>query len=264
MLGADALSQSNLFHAEMPAPMKTADSRFMFVFGLVACGLLLVLPRFACAEITPARVFSDNIVLQRDVPFAVWGTSTAETKVTVEFANQVKSCTPEKDGSWLVRLDPVAASGEPRELVIRGATATTIKNVLVGDVWIYAGGAEANRPATGDIKLPEAGLPQARIFAISEATSRQVEADTKATWAVVGTQNLNRLPGLAVCLGQAFGSRAEKPPGHPAGGRCSPEGCDTTIRDEIPPRGVKWATSVIRRGFSTATRSSRIRLVTFS
>ena len=182
--------------------MKTADSRFMFVFGLLACGLLLALARPVCAEITPSRVFSDAVILQRDAPIAVWGTSTSETKVTVEFANQTKSCTPDADGSWLVRLDPVAASGEPRELVIRGTAATTIKNVLVGDVWIYAGGAETNRPATADIKLPEAGLPQARIFAISEATSRQVEADTKATWAVVGTQNLNRLPGLAVCLGQ--------------------------------------------------------------
>ena len=161
--------------------MKTADLRFTFVFGLLACGLLAAVTRPASAEITPARVFSDNVVLQRDAPLAVWGTSNAETKVTVEFAGQMKSCTPEADGSWLVRLDPVAASNDARDLVIRGDAATTIKNVLVGDVWIYAGGTEANRPATADIKLPEAGLPHVRIVAIGEATSRQVESDTKAT-----------------------------------------------------------------------------------
>ena len=182
--------------------MKPRDSRFKIGCWFLTCGLLLALTRHACAEITPSRVFSDNVVLQRDAPLAVWGTSTSETKVTVEFANQTKSCVPAADGSWLVRLDPVAASGEPRDLVIRGAAATTIKNVLVGDVWIYAGGAEANRPATADIKLPEAGLPKVRIFAIGETTSRQVESDTKATWAVVGSQNLNRLPATAVSLGQ--------------------------------------------------------------
>ena len=182
--------------------MRPFNLRFLSGYWFLACCLLAATARPASAEITPARVFSDNVVLQRDAPIAVWGTSTAETKVTVEFANQVKSCTPETDGSWLVRFDPLAASGEPRDLVLRGAAATTIKNVLVGDVWIYAGGAETNRPATADIKLPEAGLPQVRIFAISEATSRQVESDTKATWAVVGSQNVNRLPGLAVCLGQ--------------------------------------------------------------
>ena len=48
------------------------------------------------------------------------------------------------------------------------------------------------------------------------------------------------------------------------GGRSAPEGCETTIREEIPPRGVKWATRVIRRGATTATRSSRMQLVTFS
>jgi len=182
--------------------MRLIDMRFLYGHGFFICCLLAANGRPASAEITPARVFSDNVVLQRDSPLAVWGTSTAETRVTVEFANQVKSCVPETDGSWLVRLDPVAASGEPRSLVLRGDAAITIKNVLVGDVWIYAGGAETSRPATADIKLPEAGLPQVRVFAISEATSRQVEPDTKAAWAVVGSQNLNRLPGLAVCLGQ--------------------------------------------------------------
>ena len=164
--------------------MRPFNLRFLSGHGLLICCLLAAAARPASAEITPSRVFSDNVVLQRDAPLVVWGTSTAETKVTVEFANQVKSCAPEADGSWLVRLDPVAASGEPRDLVIRGAVATTVKNVLVGDVWIYAGGAETNRPATADIKLPEAGLPQVRVFAIGEATSRQVEADTKAIWAV--------------------------------------------------------------------------------
>ena len=202
VLGEDAFPQSNLFHAEMQTRMRPFNLRFLCGYGFLTCCLLAVPSRPASAEITPARVFSDNVVLQRDVPLAVWGTSTAETKVTVEFANQTKSCTPETDGSWLVRLDPVAASGDPRDLVIRGAAATTIKNVLVGDVWIYAGGAEANRPATAAIKLPDAGLPNVMIFAIGEATSRQVESDTKATWAVVGSQNLSRLPAMAVSLGQ--------------------------------------------------------------
>ena len=186
----------------MHTRMRPFNLRFMSGHRFLLCCLLAATARSASAEITPARVFSDNVVLQRDTPLAVWGTSTSETKVTVEFANQVKSCTPETDGSWLVRLAPVAASSEPQDLVIRGGAETTIKNVLVGDVWIYAGGAEASRPATADIKLPEAGLPQVRVFAIGEATSRQVEPDTKATWASVGSQNLNRLSGLAVCLGQ--------------------------------------------------------------
>ena len=61
------------------------------------------------------------------------------------------------------------------------------------------------------------------------------------------------------------GHNADRPGGaQTEGGRSAPEGCETTIRDEIPPRGVKWATRVIRRGATTATRSSRMQLVTFS
>src|SRR5262245_18255591 len=40
--------------------------------------------------------------------------------------------------------------------------------------------------------------------------------------------------------------------------------CTTVTLVVIPPRGVKAATSFMRRGCNTATRSSRMRLVTFS
>jgi sialate O-acetylesterase len=66
-----------------------------------------------------ANLFQDHMVLQRDKPVKVWGWADAETKVTVQFADQKKTATTDKNGKWLVTLDPMKASVEGRELHVR-------------------------------------------------------------------------------------------------------------------------------------------------
>lgn len=85
--------------------------------------------------------FCDNAILQREMPVPVWGWSKPGTAVTVEFAGQVKSATAGADGKWMVKLDPLQASDQPAELVVREATGAEVKvaNVLVGEVWMASG-----------------------------------------------------------------------------------------------------------------------------
>ena len=40
---------------------------------------------------------------------------------------------------WRVDLAPLAASKEPRDLVVRAANTLTVSDVLVGEVWLAAG-----------------------------------------------------------------------------------------------------------------------------
>lgn len=84
--------------------------------------------------------FRDNAILQRETKVPVWGWSKPGTKVTVQFASQTKVATAKEDGSWMVELDPLAASARPSELVARTPDqSTTLKNILVGEVWHASG-----------------------------------------------------------------------------------------------------------------------------
>jgi len=108
--------------------------------------------------------FSDNAVLQRDMPVPVWGWAEPGSKITVAFAGQTKVATADKERKWLVTLDPMKACDEPRTMTITssignpsspkgsqlrsgsydGQAAGTsqqsaISNVLVGEVWICSG-----------------------------------------------------------------------------------------------------------------------------
>ena len=45
-----------------------------------------------------SKLFSDHMVLQRELPVPVWGTAKAGTRITVRFGPQEKSAEADKDG----------------------------------------------------------------------------------------------------------------------------------------------------------------------
>ncbi len=87
------------------------------------------------AEIKVTPVFGDHMVLQREMAVPIYGTAAEGEKVTVKFRDQEKTTTAGADGRWVVKLDSLKAGG-PDVLTIG---PLTIKDVLVGDVWIGSG-----------------------------------------------------------------------------------------------------------------------------
>jgi len=105
--------------------------------------------------------FRDNAILQREMKVPIWGWSRPGTKVTVEFGAQRKSAVAEKDNNptssdgvavakWMLELDPLKASLEPREFKISDSTGAklSLTNILVGEVWVAAGQSNMNRPVS--------------------------------------------------------------------------------------------------------------------
>ena len=117
-----------------------------------ASWLLLIasLPLTSAAQ-TPAETnpdaislgapFRDNAVLQREMPVPVWGWSQPGTQVTVKFAGQTKHATADNTGKWMLKLEPLTASFQPRVMEIQddGGKRVTLDNLLVGEVWLASG-----------------------------------------------------------------------------------------------------------------------------
>ena len=101
------------------------------------------------ADVKMPKIFSDNMVLQRDMPVPVWGWADKNEKVTVSFKGQEKTATAGEDGKWMVKLDPLKASKESSELIVTSSIdirQMKIKNVLVGEVWVCSGQSNMNCP----------------------------------------------------------------------------------------------------------------------
>ena len=61
-------------------------------------------PSLSHADVTLPSIFSDNMVLQRELDLPIWGTAGSGEKVTVKFAGQSKRTKADSDGKWMVRL----------------------------------------------------------------------------------------------------------------------------------------------------------------
>ena len=163
--------------------MKLSQTWFVAAFLVMVTGLLSPVRVWAAAAApapnTEAGIelgapFADNAVLQRQMAVPVWGWSQPGTKMTVAFAGQVKSAAAGADGKWMVHLDPLAASFEPRTMTITsGAGAQrTLKNILVGEVWLAAGQSNMELAASRTdcknlVVKPKDGVVPIREFSIT-------------------------------------------------------------------------------------------------
>lgn len=106
---------------------------WMFVTALLLWGTSLF------ATIRLPRFFSDNMVLQRDMPLKIWGWADRNEKISVCFNGHEVTTVVEKSGEWAVELPPMKYGG-PFEMIIRGKDNTvTFQNIMLGDVWICSG-----------------------------------------------------------------------------------------------------------------------------
>ena len=85
--------------------------------------------------------FTDNMILQRESKVSIWGFDAPGNQVTVEFAGQTKTTVADKNGDWLVKLDPLKVSLEERGLEVKNnrGKSISLKGVLVGEVWFSSG-----------------------------------------------------------------------------------------------------------------------------
>ena len=87
-----------------------------------------------------AAPFGDHMVLQRGVEVPVWGTAEAGSVVKVSFGGRDYLTTANASGKWSVRLGAMPANAEGKGLLVKsGGKAVSLKNVLVGDVWLATG-----------------------------------------------------------------------------------------------------------------------------
>lgn len=66
----------------------------------IIMGMAVMAAGTVFANVTPAKIFSSNMVLQRDKVVPVWGTADAEEEVTVSFAGQVVKVKADTNGDW--------------------------------------------------------------------------------------------------------------------------------------------------------------------
>jgi sialate O-acetylesterase len=185
---------------------------------LLAVCLAVVTVFPALAEIRIPSFFSDHMVLQRDADVPVWGWGKPGEAVTVSFGGQEKKAKAGKDGTWRVTLDGVKASAVPTVLKVEGADRTiTVKDVLVGEVWICSGQSNMQWPVSNAMNAAEeiaaADHPGIRMFLTELQTAGEPKTDTVGRWEVCHPESVAQF----TAVGYFFGRELHEELGIPVG-----------------------------------------------
>lgn len=119
-------------------------------------------------------LYTDNMVLQREVPLTIQGTANAGDQVTVSIADRQMKTKVGPNGKWSVTLPPLKA-GEPYTLKIStNQKVLQYHNVLAGEVWLCSGQSNMEfmlkQAATARLDIPRAADQELRLY------------DMKARW----------------------------------------------------------------------------------
>ena len=161
-----------------------------FLFALFALPMVLT-----AGSLAFHRNYMDHAVLQRDQLIGISGLATPGAEVQLVIDSDCSdypvkydlSCEADEDGEWLVKAELPA--GGPLTITAKcGEEVVTLKDVLVGEVWICSGQSNMEQPIWGASpfwrvidgeyvanQMPT--LPQIRHFRTQKSTSLEREQD---------------------------------------------------------------------------------------
>lgn len=118
---------------------------------------ILFFPLFAGAQLQVAKIFSDNMVLQRNQPIHIWGKAMPGKTVLVLFANEKINTVTKKDSTWLVSFKAQKKNAHPQTVSIQsGIEKIEFNNILIGDLWLCIGQSNMEFPMQKEMHYKEA------------------------------------------------------------------------------------------------------------
>lgn len=146
----------------------------------------------ANAQVKLPAFFSDGMILQQKSAVKIWGDAQAGQSISVSTSWDKKRYQTKTDaeGKWFVKVNTPAAGG-PYNIDIAGANKLSLRNILIGEVWVCSGQSNMDIPLKGypntpilnsnDILMdsPDDGI---RLFHVALKTAPQPLTDVKGSW----------------------------------------------------------------------------------
>ena len=196
-----------------------AIQRCSFVRPILLClGLLIFYCGLAWAAPSPASIFGDHMVLQRDRPIPVWGTAKPGEVVTVSLNIGVhNSATTDASGHWKVTL-PAMHSGGPFTMTLEDQDGTlALHDILIGEVWLLSGQSNMTFPlyraSTADRAIASADRPEIRLFTVSKAEALQPRTQFAGSWQQCSPESARDFSAVAYFFGIDLANRLHVPIG---------------------------------------------------
>ncbi len=188
-------------------------------------GLLLAVFSFGVfADVRLPAIFSDNMVLQQRSQVAIWGWAKPNAGVTVTGSWNKKTVNAKSDakGYWRVTVETPTAGFTPYTLMVSDGKAVTVRNILIGEVWICSGQSNMEMPMKGFRNEPIEGGPEAiasstnpylRCFTLTKASKAAPQDDCTGTWELAAPHTTPNFTATGYFFGRRINQALNVPVG---------------------------------------------------
>lgn len=181
--------------------------------------MLLLCSGASFANVRLPAVLGDNMVLQQHASAKLWGWCDPGEKifVTPSWSHITDSVKGTRDGHWVLEV-PTPAAGGPYTIEIRGSNIITLKDVLIGEVWVCSGQSNMEMCETWGLPDVKAELPtcsnnRIRFFHVPRTTAKTVQDDCPGRWAACDSNELKTFSAVAYFFGKTLNKELDVPVG---------------------------------------------------
>ncbi len=163
-------------------------------------------------------VIGDGMVLQADDMATIWGWCDPNTEVTIQTSWGEKTVVKSDFSSlWKARVQTPKGSFEPQSITVttRRKVSRTIKDVLIGQVWLCTGQSNMNWSAAHGIKDTDDILtnPSVRLFTVPKKASAWPLDDVKGRWSACEGEDSRWFSAVGLFFGAKLAAELGEPVG---------------------------------------------------
>ena len=159
------------------------------------------------AKVSLPQFFADGMVLQRDKEIKIWGKADPQERVTVRFKNKTHKTKADRNGYWQLTMPAQAADALSNTLTVKAKSNTlTIKDILIGDVWICSGQSNMEwilgQFNYGEAESQQADYQNIRLLTIDKNVATTPAYDIKGQWKKAVGTNVLEFSAVAYYFGK--------------------------------------------------------------
>lgn len=187
--------------------------------------LSLSITGYTKATIKLPAYLSDNMVLQQQSSNTIKGYGNKESDITLTTSWDGKKYTTKsnKKGYFEITIETPSYGGPYDITITDGNTRSTLKNILIGDVWLCSGQSNMEMPVKGFRGQPVNNSHQAiiaadsrrnlRLFTVKRAYSTTPADDVEGIWTKADSKNVSEFSAVAYFFGNILENKLNIPIG---------------------------------------------------
>jgi sialate O-acetylesterase len=157
------------------------------------------------------------MVVQQNKPVKIWGWADAGEMVSVSFHGQEKTIKADANGKWGIFLSSMKHGG-PFNMTVKGNNILTIKNILIGEVWLCSGQSNMEWPMSqvnnSEEEISNASHNEIRFFIVPKSAELKPAEDiSEGEWKVVTPSSIASFSAVGYFFGKHLHQRYKYPMG---------------------------------------------------